>query len=196
MTAFETTSQALTFTTYNLAKHPDIQEKVIKEVDEYLTRNSGKVEHETLNQLPYLSACILESLRLFASLIRLERVCTKEWTYEPLGLTIPEGMTIQIPVFAMHFDPEYFPEPHAFKPERFMPENKDQFNQYAYLAFGLGNHNCMGMRMAKENVIIAMTRILENFKFRATEDTKVKARMGSNLALITEPFSFEAVKRK
>lgn len=194
--AFETTASTLTFTSYNLAKHPEIQEKALQELDQYLVRNSGKVEHETLSQLPYLSACIAESLRMFALLIRIERVCTKEWKYEPMGLTIPKGMTVQIPVFAMHYNPEYFPEPHVFKPERFLPENKDQLNQYAYLAFGLGNHNCMGMRMAKENTLIAMAKLLQNFKLKATENTKIDFKRGLTFVLTAEDLSFEVAKRK
>lgn len=195
MTAFETTALSLTFLTYNLAKNPHVQAKLVKEVDDYLARNSGKIEHETVNELVYLNACILESLRLFPVLLRLDRMCTKEWTYEPLGLTIPKGMTVQIPVFSIHFNPEYYPDPHAFKPDRFLPENKDKLNQYAYLGFGLGNHNCIGMRLAKENLIMSMARILQTFTFAATADTKVESKKGSSFIFVAEHFTVEAVKR-
>lgn len=160
-----------------------------------MTRHSGKIEHETLNELAYLNACILETLRIFPSLLRIDRMCTKEWTYEPLGLIIPKGTVVQIPVFPVHFDPENFPDPHAFKPERFLPENKDKLNQYAFLSFGLGNHNCIGIRLAKENLIMSMARILQTFTFAVTADTKVESKKGSTFAFITEPFNVEAVKR-
>lgn len=132
---------------------------------------------------------------MYAPLIRLERVCTRDWTYEPTGLRIPAGMIIQVPVPAVHFNPEYYPDPHTFKPERFLPENKDKLNPYAFLGFGQGNHNCIGMRFAKEELFIALTTILKHFKFRATSSTKVNFIPGRNLLLAVEPFSVEAIKR-
>lgn len=191
---YETTSATLSFLSYLLVKYPEVQDKVIKEVDDYLARHGGNVEHETLGELVYLSACFQETLRIFPSLIRIERKCTKEWRHES-GLVIPEGMIVEIPVFSLHEDPEYFPDPHIFKPERFLPENKDNLNPYSYLPFGLGNHNCIGMRMSKENSLIAMVKILKIFKFRAAANTNIVVKKGSTFAFQTEPFSVEAVKR-
>lgn len=142
-----------------------------------------------------MNACVQETLRMFAPLIRLERVCTRDWTHEPSGLQVPKGMVIQIPIQTIHYDPKYYPDPEAFKPERFLPENKEQLNPYTFLSFGHGNHNCIGMRFAKEEIFLATTNVLKSFTFKETAETKIKFRKGLTFLFGVEPFSVEAVKR-
>lgn len=192
---FETTASTLTFLTYNLAKTPDVQEKLLDEVDAYFARHDGKVEHETIGELTYMSACIKETLRMFAPLVRVERVCNKDWYHEPTGLHIPKGMVIQVPIPAIHYNEEYFPDPHAFKPERFLPENKDKLNPNAFLSFGAGNHNCVGMRFAKEVIHLSLAMVLKNFSFKPTADTKIKFQPGHIFLRSAESFPVEAIKR-
>ncbi|ODM88825.1 Cytochrome P450 3A21 [Orchesella cincta] len=195
LAGFETTSFTLTFLSYNLAKNPDIQDKLLDEVDAYLARNNGKIEHETIGEMTYLAACVQETLRMFAPLIRLERVCNKDWHHEPSGLVIPKGVVVQIPVHSIHYNEEYFPHPHDFKPERFLAENKDKMNAYAFLGFGIGPHNCIGMRFAKESVTLAMANVLKDFKFRPNASTKIKFDPGRTFLLKSESFTLDAVKR-
>ncbi len=185
----------MTFLTYNLAKYPDVQEKLVKEVDSYLSRHDGKIGHETIGELTYMSACINETLRMFSPLIRVERICNKDWYHEPTGLSIPKGMVIQIPVHAIHYDEEYFPEPYAFKPERFLPENKANLNQYAFLSFGAGGHNCIGIRFVKDEIQLALTNVLKYFTFKPTAEMKIKYKPGRTFLLSAEPIQVEAVKR-
>ncbi|ODN00768.1 Cytochrome P450 6B1 [Orchesella cincta] len=66
LAGFETTASTLTFLSYNLAKNPDVQGKLLEEMDAYLARHKGKVEHETISELTYLTACIQETLRMYA----------------------------------------------------------------------------------------------------------------------------------
>lgn len=60
------------------------------------------------------------------------------------GYAIPKGVNIIIVPFALHRDPEHFPEPEEFKPERFLPENASGRNPYAYIPFSAGLRNCIG----------------------------------------------------
>ncbi|ODM89526.1 Cytochrome P450 3A40 [Orchesella cincta] len=189
-------SQALIFflaaTTSQLT--PDVQDKLLEEVDAYLARHKGEVEHETISELTYLSACIHETLRMYAPLIRVERVCNKDWHHES-GLVVPKNMVIQVPIHAIHYNEEYFPQPHKFQPERFLAENKDKLNSAAFLTFGTGPHNCIGMRFAKEELSLTMATILKDFKFRANATTKLKFFPGRTFLIQAKPFTVDAVKR-
>jgi cytochrome P450 len=62
------------------------------------------------------------------------------------GVAIPEGMAILIPVWSLHHDPEYWTEPEKFNPDRFMGAEAASIPQMAFMAFGDGPRNCIGMR--------------------------------------------------
>jgi len=195
LAGFETTATTLTTLSLKLATHPEVQTKLLKEVDDYYNRHEGKLEHETIGELTYLQACINETLRMHAPLVRLERVCQKAWKDEKSGLEIPKGLVVQVPVYAVHYNEEYFPEPNKFKPERFLPENKEQMNPYAFLSFGQGPHNCIGMRFAKEEIQFAMASILKDYYFQPTGDSKLTPLPGRTFLNNYEPFSLKLCKR-
>lgn len=73
------------------------------------------------------------------------RVCNKDYPIPGSNITIKKGEQIVLPYRAIHHDPEYWPEPEKFDPERFSPENKAKRHRYAFLAFGEGPRNCVGM---------------------------------------------------
>lgn len=142
-----------------------------------------------------MAACIQETLRMFPPAIRLERVCNENWCHEPTGLEIPKGMVIQVPVPAIHYNEEYYPEPYEFRPERFLPENKQLLNPNTFLSFGAGNRNCIGIRFAKEELHLVMVNVLKNFTFKANDTTKINYLPGRTFLLATEPFTVDAIKR-
>lgn len=72
--------------------------------------------YNAITQMEYLDMVVNESIRLYPAGGRLERVCKK--TVELNGVTIPEGMVVLIPAFVLHRDPQYWPEPEEFRPER------------------------------------------------------------------------------
>lgn len=77
----------------------------------------GPVEYQALMQMEYLDSVINESLRLYPIAARLERVAKA--TVEINGLVIPKDMIILVPTWPIHRDPEVWPEPEVFKPERY-----------------------------------------------------------------------------
>nr|XP_015215557.1 PREDICTED: cytochrome P450 3A40-like [Lepisosteus oculatus] len=167
---YETTSSTLSFLAYNLATNPDALKKLQKEVDEVFP-NKSPVTYEALMQMEYLDMALNESLRLYPPAGRVERVCKK--TIEINGVTIPKGMVIMIPSYALHRDPEHWPEPEVFKPERFSKENKESIDPYAYLPFGAGPRNCIGMRFAIIVMKMAIVQILQNFNIVTCKETEI-----------------------
>lgn len=131
---------------YNLAKNTDAQIKLQQEVDEVSAR--GNDNYETILNLPYLDACINESLRLYPAIGVLFKKCTRDITISP-----PEGsenvppvkittdVSVVIPTLALHRDGRYFSEPEKYKPERFINE---EIIKYTFMPFGEGPRTCLG----------------------------------------------------
>lgn len=194
LAGFETTATTLTLMAYRLSRNPEIQDKLTKEVDEFFERHDGKLDHEFVGELVYLNSCMSETLRMNPPLIRIERVCQKDWA-APTGLKVKKGTTIQVSAYAVHYDEKNFPEPNEWRPERFLPENKDKINPYAFLSFGQGPHNCIGMRFAKEEIQLTVASILKEFRFEDFEGAKLKMKPGRQFLTNFEPFNLYLVPR-
>jgi len=94
--------------------------------------------------LNFLTINVLEVLRMHPPLPMLDRLCSANVNFPDFGLTLEKGSTVFIPIYGMHFDPEYFPDPQKFDPERFSEENKKMIKPFTYLPFGDGPRNCIG----------------------------------------------------
>ncbi|NXF46237.1 CP3A4 protein, partial [Oceanites oceanicus] len=168
---YETTSSTLSYVSYNLAMHPDVQQRLQDEIDANLP-NKATPTYNAVMQMEYLDMVVNESLRLFPPGSRIERVCKK--TVELNGVTIPKDMVVMIPVYMLHRDPEYWTEPEEFRPERFSKENRESIDPYTFLPFGAGPRNCIGMRFALLILKLALVVLLQNFSFRTCKDTPVR----------------------
>ncbi|XP_003798919.1 cytochrome P450 3A4-like isoform X1 [Otolemur garnettii] len=180
---YETTSSALSFLMYELATHPDVQQKLQDEIDAALPSKTPAT-YDAMVQMEYLDMVVNETLRLFPIAGRLERVCKKD--VEVNGVLIPKGVTVMIPTFALHRDPKHWTEPEEFRPERFSKKNKDSIDPYMYMPFGSGPRNCIGMRFALMNMKIALIRILKNFSFKPCKETQIPLKLSKKAILQPE----------
>jgi cytochrome P450 family 6 len=142
---FETSSSTLTYSLYELAKNQEIQDKLRSEITESLKENEGNLSYDSLIKLQYLDMFVKETLRLYPVIPILMRKCTKEWNVPGTDMIIPKDIAVIIPTFSVQRDPDYYPDPLKFDPERFSPEYKDR-NPMTFLAFGEGSRNCIGAR--------------------------------------------------
>ncbi|XP_073825464.1 cytochrome P450 6g2 [Musca autumnalis] len=166
---FESSSATMSFALYELARNPEIQEKVREEVRTVLINSGGKITMRDIESLEYMQMVISETLRLYPPLPFLDRECTvdKEESYllEPFSsFSIPKGMPIYIPAYALHMDPKYFPDPQTFIPERFSAENRKNITPYTYMPFGLGPHACIGERFAYLQTKVGLLQFLRNHR--------------------------------
>ncbi|KAJ0170112.1 hypothetical protein K1T71_014040 [Dendrolimus kikuchii] len=160
---FETSSSATSFTLHQLAYHPHIQEKVRAEIDFVLTKHGGKLSYDAIKEMTYLEWTLKEALRLFPTLGFLIRECARPYHFPELNLTIDKGVTVLIPVQALHKDPLYFKNPEEFRPERFHPDEFDSVQKYLYLPFGEGPRACIGARLGLMQSIAGLAAILSTF---------------------------------
>ena len=198
---FETTSSTMSLLLYNLAKHPLVQEKVFAEISSVLENNEDdKIDHDTIAEMPYLEACLYETLRLYPIVIRNQRYCSKDSMIN--GKLIKKGTSIIVPTWAMHRNPElYGDDAGEFKPERFLEEEggikvTEKFSDLTFQAFGGGPRICIGMRFAMTEMKLAMTKLISTFSFQDEPGvTKLDIQKGGYF-LLTYPEMKIRIKRR
>ncbi|KAJ4428808.1 hypothetical protein ANN_25801, partial [Periplaneta americana] len=144
LAGFDTTSTLLCFTTHQLAVHPDVQTRLQKEIDDTLKECDGKITYEALFGMKYLDMVVSETLRLYSPAAAVDRLCVRKYTLKTdPPIELKPGDNLFIPIFGLHRDPKYYPDPERFDPERFSDENKHKINPMAYLPFGVGPRICI-----------------------------------------------------
>jgi len=159
---FETTANCLTYCCYLLAKHPHIQQRLYNEIVDHLQVDED-LSYEQVSQLNYLDQVISETLRLFPPVVLM---VTREAANDTEigGYKIPAGTNIQIPIWQIHHDPELWPNPHLFDPDRFMPELKKERDPMAWLPFGAGPRGCIGIRFGLLETKVALAKLLIKYQ--------------------------------
>ncbi|NXA70910.1 CP4FN protein, partial [Mohoua ochrocephala] len=182
----DTTASGLAWLFYNLAGHPEHQERCRQEVQQLLAgRDTADIEWEDLSQLPFTTMCIKESLRLHPPVTAVSRRCTEDvplrdgrvipkgmaWPgcpqchYPPssavpkVAIPIPPGVICLMSIYGTHHNPDLWPEPEVFNPLRFSPENSKGRSPSSFIPFSAGPRNCIGQSfaMAEMKVVVALT---------------------------------------
>ncbi|KAK2576490.1 hypothetical protein KPH14_005817 [Odynerus spinipes] len=169
---FETSSTTMSHALYELAQHQDMQDKLRKEIREEFKRNDGTLKYESIKTMPYLHAVFQETLRKYPAGPLLFREClAPSYTFEGTKVTIPKNQKLLIPIVALHHDPEIYPNPDNFDPERFITMEKiDETN---YMPFGRGPRNCIGERFAVYQTKVGLITFLRNHRVDVCEQTEI-----------------------
>lgn len=180
----DTTSSVLSYAVYLLALNPEVQAKLRKEVDECIAAHGKEPSLDAVSKLPYLHCVVSETLRMYPPAPRLERSTYEDYVLGDSGIRVPKGCVIGIPVYAMHHDPEFFPNPETFDPDRFSEENVGSIRPYSYLPFGAGPRNCIGMRFALQAVKLSLLHSIHSVQFVPTEKTEVPLKFLTGMGLL------------
>lgn len=181
----ETTARAIACTLYLLAIHPEIQAKLRKEVDECFASHGDRPDLEAVTNLKHLHCVVSESLRMYPPIPRLERTPVRDCVVGDTGVKLKKSDLVTIPVYAMHYDPDYFREPLAFDPERFSEKNAASIQPYTYLPFGAGPRNCVALRFALQAVKLCVLHSIHNVELVRTGKTRVPLEFKNGLGLLT-----------
>jgi cytochrome P450 len=169
-----------------LHQHPESLQKVRQEIDD--NYHGQPVNNEELKKFSYLKMCINESMRLYPPVWSYGRKSMEE--DEIMGIPIPEGSNVNIPVLFLHRNPSYWEKPTEFYPEHFEEEAVKQRDKLAYIPFSAGQHRCIGEYFALVEVQMALIHLIKNYDFRITLPPKIELDL-----LITikpkYPISFE-----
>ncbi|NP_001353157.1 cytochrome P450 6a8-like isoform X1 [Drosophila kikkawai] len=165
-------SATIQYALYELTKNQDIQDRVRCEVEEVLERHDQELTYECLKDLKYLSMVVDETSRLYPIASHLIRKAHKRFVVPGhSNFVIEAGQMIFIPSSAIHHDPSIYPDPFEFRPERFSPEETAKRTSVAWLPFGDGPRNCIGLRFGQMQVRIGLALLIKNFKFSMSSET-------------------------
>lgn len=169
--ATQTTSELIQNTIYLLANNSEVQDRLYEEltkVAEIVTGEEEQVKftYEKLTSCDYLDCVISESLRLMPQVYEMDRVASQDFEIgEPYNIKIPKGSIVKLPYFQIHRDPEYWPDPLKFDPDRFSAKNKPNIKDGTYNPFGIGPRFCIGFRFALTEAKVALAKFVMKFKF-------------------------------
>uniref|UniRef100_A0A0K8TVS7 unspecific monooxygenase n=1 Tax=Epiphyas postvittana TaxID=65032 RepID=A0A0K8TVS7_EPIPO len=149
-------------TLMELGKSPDILKKVQQEIDETMEKYDGKMTYEIVSEMKYLDQVLSEALRMHTPVGFLTRQCTNDSVLPVGNIRVSKGTNVFIPIYELHYDPKYHPQPEVFDPDRFSPENRAK-TEMAYLPFGRGGRVCIGMRYARLQLLAGLLHLLRNY---------------------------------
>lgn len=121
--------------------------EIVVSARDFYPQNRIQTSHFNFSQamsLPYLDMVVSETLRLYPTLGYLNRMPNDTYKVPNSDLVLEKGTPVYVSMLGMHLDPQYFPEPHKFDPERFNEENKRNIPPCVYFPFGEGPHTCIG----------------------------------------------------
>nr|WNK22287.1 cytochrome P450 [Athetis lepigone] len=150
-----------------LCRHPEILEKVHKEIDEHFEKYNNKITYDVICEMEYVDKVLSEGLRRFPPIGMLTRQCCQDTVLPAGNVRVAKGTKIFTPIYDIHNDPAIYPNPEVFDPERFS-KNKGP-NDDVYMPFGMGNRTCIGARYAKLQVLAGMVHVLRNFTIKSNE---------------------------
>lgn len=176
LAGYETTQNALAFVLYALATNPEAQQKLIEEIETNCPDDES-LNYDVISEMHYLDMVISETLRLYPPATITNRENKKPMTID--GIHLPDGVMVGIPIYSIHQDPKIWPQPEQFKPERFSAEEKANRHPMAYMPFGSGPRNCIGMRLALLEVKVAVVKILQSLEFVTIKETESPLKLKS-----------------
>ncbi|EEZ99243.2 cytochrome P450 6BS1 [Tribolium castaneum] len=144
LAGFETTSTTISFALFEMARNESIRTKARTEINKVLGKHGGKLTYEATMEMEYLDTVISETLRKYPPAPVFLRKCTKTYRVPDTDVIIEEGLSVLIPAYGLHRDPEYFPDPETFDPDRFNEDNRSKIWDYTYIPFGDGPRICIG----------------------------------------------------
>jgi cytochrome P450 len=173
----ETSATGLCWIHWALSRHPVIRAQMRAEVHQVLGDRLATAAD--LQSLQYTGQVIDESLRLHSPIHSISRVAMVDNTVG--GFHIPAGVTIAVSMYAIHRQAHLYPNPEAFDPTRFAPEQVAARHRFAYLPFAAGHRNCIGAGQALVELKLIVSRIAQRFELDLAPGHKVEPAPGTTM---------------
>jgi cytochrome P450 len=157
-----TTATAITWAVYALAKHPSVQARAAREVDQVMGGQPATAE--TVNLLSFTERAFFEALRQYPP-----AYTTSRQAIEPVeigGYRLPAGAQVHLIPYLTHRDPRWFNDPQTFRPDRFAPDAERPIPRFAFIPFGAGPRACVGGGLALMEGLLVVATILQRCRLQ------------------------------
>ena len=169
----DTIGNSMIFLIANLAKNPEVQAKLQKELDEVLP-NRSDVTPEKLRELNYLKACVMESFRIYPTASQIARITENDITLST-GHHLPKHSVVLCHHRIAALQEENFTRSKEFIPERWLPgQSLPNHTHSLVLPFGSGKRMCPGKRLAEQELYIIAAKLFQNFNIELTEPLELE----------------------
>jgi cytochrome P450 len=166
----DTTSLTLTYASYLLAQHPEVEAKLIEEIDQVLgDRPPGA---EDLPRLAYTENVIKEAIRLYPPIWAFVREAIEP--FEIGGYRLPARTNFALCPWVVQRNPRFYDQPHVFRPERWTEEFEGQLPKFAYFPFGGGQRTCIGASLATMQTSLMLATMVQRFRLSLKPGFKLK----------------------
>jgi cytochrome P450 len=166
----ETIGNAMVWSWYLVAQHPEVEARMHEEVDRVLAGRSPTAAD--LPQLPYIERILTESMRLYPPVWVFPRRPLQD--YEIGGFTAPAGSYFQLSPYVTQRDSRYFPEPQKFDPDRWSSPDAVSRNKFTYFPFAGGMHRCIGEGFAIAEGVLVLATIAQRWRLRLAPGQRVE----------------------
>lgn len=163
----DTTAAGSSFFLSMMGCHPDIQEKVIQELDEIFGDSDRPVTFQDTLEMKYLERCLMETLRMYPPVPIIAREIKTDLKLASGDYIVPGGCTVVIGTMKLHRQPYIYPNPDVFNPDNFLPEKTANRHYYAFVPFSAGPRSCVGRKYAMLKLKILLSTILRNFRVKS-----------------------------
>ncbi|KAM4595017.1 cytochrome P450 2U1 isoform 1-T1 [Fundulus diaphanus] len=190
----DTTTNSVLWVLLYMVLYPDTQEQVQAEMDRVVGRRRPPSLTDR-GSLPFTEATIMEVQRLTA-VVPLSIPHMASETTEFKGYTIPKGTVIMPNLYSVHRDPSVWDDPGAFNPARFLDDEGKLLRREFFIPFGVGRRVCMGEQLAKMELFLTVTGLLQAFRFRLPDGKPAPSLQGRfGLTLAPCPFAVSVSAR-
>lgn len=159
----DTSSSAVSFALFELAKNKVLQKKARDHVNEVLGKHKNQWTFECLQDMKYLDQVVDETLRMYPSNPFLMRNCMSDYKIPNSNVTLEKGTLVAISLAGLHNDHDSFPTPTIFDPERFSPAMKASRKPFTYMPFGEGPRGCIALRLGHLQTKMGIAAVLSKY---------------------------------
>jgi len=167
-----------------LALYSDEQEALYQEIQEVEPDAEADIPYKAFPKFKRVMAVLQETLRMYPSVIGIPKMlntqedtiipCSERGPYGQTQLFVPKGTHMSIDVQSLHHDPDYWPEPEVFKPDRFLTTTPDDVSREAFIPFSAGARSCVGQKFAQVEIVAILVNLCRSYRIKILPKDDVK----------------------